>query len=62
MGELLKCVAVEARTDEWKSQLRKVGSAFLVRSEVHKKLCIAIALSRSVVFVDNNPKTRDELC
>ena len=27
MGELLKRVAAEARTDELKSQLRKVGSA-----------------------------------
>ena len=28
MGELLKRVAAEARTDELKTQLRKVGSAF----------------------------------
>ena len=34
MGELLKRVAAEARTDELKTQLRKVGSAFLTHREV----------------------------
>ena len=34
MGELLKRVAAEARIDELKSQLRKVGSAFLTHREV----------------------------
>ena len=33
MGELLKRVATEARTDKWKVQLRKVGSAFLTHRE-----------------------------
>ena len=28
MGVLLKCVVSEARTEELKSQMRKVGSAF----------------------------------
>ena len=34
MGELLKHVAAEARTEELKTQLRKVGSAFLTHREV----------------------------
>ena len=34
MGELLKRVATEARTDELKVQLRKVGSAFLTHREL----------------------------
>ena len=34
MGELLKRVAAEARTDELKTQLRKVGSAFISHGEV----------------------------
>ena len=63
MGELLKRVAAEARTDELKSQLRKVGSAFLTHREVsaqeavYRILSLPMKrLSRSVVFVDTNPK------
>ena len=63
MGELLKRVAAEARTDELKTQLRKVGSAFLTHRElsaqeaVYRLLSIPMKqLSRSVVFVDTNPK------
>ena len=63
MGELLKRVATEARTDELKSQLRKVGSAFLTHREVsaqeavYRILSLPMKqLSRSVVFVDTNPK------
>ena len=63
MGELLKRVAAEARTDELKSQLRKVGSAFLTHSEViaqeavYRILSLPMKqLSRSVVFIDTNPK------
>ena len=63
MGELLKRVATEARTDELKVQLRKVGSAFLTHRElsaqeaVYRLLSIPMKqLSRSVVFVDTNPK------
>lgn len=40
MGQLLKQVASEARTDELKQQLRKVGSTFLTHKVVHKKLSI----------------------
>ena len=40
MGVLLKHVASEARTEELKSQIRKVGSAFLTHIGVHKKQCI----------------------
>ena len=34
MGELLKRVAAEARTDELRTQLRKVGLAFLTHRDV----------------------------
>ena len=63
MGELLKRVAAEARTDELKTQLRKVGSAFLTHREVsaqeavYRILSLPMKqLSRSVVFVNTNPK------
>ena len=63
MGELLKRVAAEARTDEFKFQLRKVGSAFLTHREVsaqeavYRILSLPMKqLSRSVVFVDTSPK------
>ena len=63
MGELLKRVAAESRTDELKVQLRKVGSAFLTHREVsaqqavYRLLSLPMKqLSRSVVFVDTNPK------
>ncbi len=63
MGELLKRVAAEARTDELKTQLRKVGSAFLTHREVsaqeavYRLLSLPMKLlSRSVVLVDTNPK------
>ena len=64
MGELLKRVAAEARTDELKTQLRKVGSAFLTHREVsaqeavYRLLSLPMKqLSRSVVFVVTNPKS-----
>ena len=67
MGELLKRVAAEARTDELKVQMRKVGSAFLTHREVsaqeaaYRILSLPMKqLSRSVVFVDTNPK-RDRI-
>ena len=63
MGVLLKHVATEARTEELKSQLRKVGSAFLTHREVsaqeavYRILSLPMKqLSRSVVYVDTNPK------
>ena len=63
MGELLKRVAAEARTDELKTQLRKVGSAFLSHREVsaqeavYRILSLPMKqLSRSVVFINTNPK------
>ena len=62
MGVLLKRVASEARTEELKSQMRKVGSAFLTHREVSAqeavyRLSIPMKqMSRSVVFVDTNPK------
>ena len=63
MSELLKRVATEARTDELKMQMRKVGSAFLTHREVsaqeavYRILSLPMKqLSRSVVFVDTNPK------
>ena len=63
MGVLLKQVATEFRTEELKTQLRKVGSAFLTHREVsaqeaaYRILSIPMKqLSRSVVYVDTNPK------
>ena len=63
MGVLLKQVAAEFRTEELKTQLRKVGSAFLTHREVsaqeaaYRILSIPMKqLSRSVVYVDTNPK------
>ena len=63
VGELLKHVAAEARTDELKTQLRKVGSAFLTHREVSAQEAVyrllslpTKMLSRSVVFVNTNPK------
>ena len=63
MGELLKRVAAEARTEELKKQLRKVGSAFLTHREVsaqeavYRLLSLPMKqLSRSVIFVNTNPK------
>ena len=63
MGELLKRVAAEARTDELKTQLRKVGSAFLTHREVsaqeavYRLLSLPMKLlSRSVLFVNTNTK------
>ena len=65
MGQLLKCVASEARTDELKQQLRKVGSIFLTHREVscaqeavYRILSLPMKqLSRAVVFVDTNTKS-----
>ena len=64
MGQLLKRVASEARTEELKQQLRKVGSTFLTHREVsaqeavYRILSLPMKqLSRSVVFVDTNPKS-----
>ena len=63
MGEILRRVATEARTEELKAQMRKVGSAFLTHREVsaqeavYRILSLPMKqLSRSVVFVDTNPK------
>lgn len=63
MGELLKQVAAEARTEELKTQMRKVGSAFLTHREVsaqeavYRILSLPMKqLSRSVVFVDTNQR------
>ena len=64
MGQLLKRAASEARTDELRQQLRKVGSTFLTHREVsaqeavYRILSLPMKqLSRSVVFVDTNPKS-----
>lgn len=45
MGQLLKHVAAEARTEELKSQLRKVGSAFLTHREVSAQEAVYRILS-----------------
>ncbi len=61
MGEILKRVASEVRTE---AQIRKVGSAFLshgevsVQETVYRVLSIPMKqLSRAVVFVDTNPNS-----
>ena len=55
---LLKQVAAEVRTDELKTQFRKIGSAFLDYREVSAQEAayriLSMPLSRSVVFVDTN--------
>ena len=63
MGDLLKQEACESRTDELRIQLTKVGNAFLTHREVsaqeaaYRILSLPMKqLSRSVVFVDTNPK------
>ena len=63
MGELIKSIACEHRSEEIILQLRKVGSAFLTHREVsaqeaaYRILSIPMKqLSRSVVFVDTNTK------
>lgn len=68
MGELLKRVASEARTEELSVQLKKVGSAFLTHREVSAQEAVYLILSipmkqlsRSIVFVDTNPKMRESL-
>ena len=62
MGELLRSVANENRSEELKTQLKKVGSAFLNHREVSAQEAVyrilslpMTQLSRSVVFVDTNP-------
>ena len=63
MGELLKHVARENRSDDLVKQLRKVGSAFLTHREVsaqeaaYRLLSLPMRqLSRSVVFINTNKK------
>ncbi len=67
MGVLLKQVAAEVKTDELRKQLRKIGSIFMSHREVSAQKCVYRVLSlpmkqlsRSVVFVDTNPK-RDRI-
>ena len=63
MGELLKNVSNEVRTEELNTQLRRVGTTFLNHREVsaqeavYRMLSMPIKqLSRSVIFVNTNPK------
>jgi hypothetical protein len=63
MGELLKKVSNEVRTDDLIVQLRKVGSAFLTHREVsaqeavYRILSMPLKqLSRGIVFISTNPK------
>lgn len=55
MGEVLKRVAAEARTDELRTQLRKVGTAFLTHREVSAQEAVyrilSIPINISVVFI-----------
>ena len=52
MGEILKRVTAEARTDELRTQLRKVGSAFLTHREVNAQEAVYRILSHSVHVVN----------
>ena len=63
MGELLKHVAHENRSEELVKQLRKVGSAFLTHRELsaqeaaYRLLSLPMRqLSRAVVFINTNKK------
>ena len=63
MGELLKSVSNEVRNEELSVQLRRVGTAFLTHREVSAQEAVYRLLSmpmkrftRSVIFVDTNPK------
>ena len=64
MDEILKHVASEVRTEEFKTQIRTVWSAFLSHREVSAQETVYHVLpipmkqlSRAVVFVDTNPKS-----
>ena len=68
MGELLKRVTYETRTEELKVQMKKDGSAFLTHREVsaqeavYRLLSLPMKqLSWSVVFIDSNPKN-ERIC
>ena len=60
MGVLLKQVATEARTEELRSQLKKVGSAFLTHREVSAQEAVyrllSIPMNQLTRSVDTNPK------
>ena len=63
MGELLRRVANEERTEDLKTQMKKVGAAFLTHRELsaqeaaYRILPLPMkSMSRSVVFVDTNAK------
>ena len=63
MGELLKNVSNEVRTEELTTQLRRIGTAFLTHREVsaqeavYRLLSMPMKrLSRSVVFIDTTVK------
>ena len=63
MGELLKRVASETRTEELKVQMKKIGSAFLTHREVsaqeaaYRILPLPMKrMTRSVLYVDTNIK------
>lgn len=65
MGKLLKQVADEYRTEELKTKLNRVGSAFLTHREVsaqeavYRTLSIPMKhLSRAVVFTNTSPKSK----
>ena len=60
---MVKQIAAEVRTEELRTQLRKIGSAFLDHREVsaqeaaYRLLSLPMKqLSRAVVFVHTNPK------
>lgn len=65
MGEVLKAVSNEVRTEELSTQLHRVGMAFLThrvvsaQEAVYRILSLPMkSLSRSVLFVDANQKSQ----
>ena len=63
MGELLRKVAMETRTEELNQQLRQVGNAFLTHRELSAQECVYRVLSmplkqlsRVNVYIDTNTK------
>ena len=54
---LLKCVASEARTEELKSQLRKVGTAFLTCREVSVQEAVQGFIQELIKFFSGGRKS-----
>ena len=67
MGELLKRVAGEARTEELRTQLKQVGSAFLTHREVSAQEAVYnyyhtvnTSITVSLIVIECNMQTDDK--